>query len=795
MHSLTTFIVPFHFVVQQFRKFDYDLVFNISLAMKRFILLIFICQIFLIHAKAQKVGLVLSGGGAKGFAHIAVIKELEENGIPIDYIAGTSMGAIVAGLYAAGYSADEMEILFKSDHFKLWSTGKIQEEYRYYFMRLEDDPSWLELDILKKEDRLKILPPTNLIPEEQMDFAFMEMFSAVTAICNGDFNKLFVPFFCIATDVYKNSEVVLRQGDVGEAIRGSMTFPLYFKPIEINGSVVFDGGIVNNFPVQNMKELFKPDIIIGHNVANNPQKPDADNVMAQIENMIRRKTDYKIDSLDGYLMETTFNNVRLLDFKKKDQIEKAGHETAVNNIENIKKRITRRIRPEDLQQKRHEFNMKKPELIFQNIQVEGVEDDMQRKYIIQSLKHKFHVINLNELKRQYFKLVADRQIKSIRPVSRYNPETGYFDLSMLVKPNNPVQVNFGGNISTRPINQGFLSGDYRLFKERAYTFSTNMYFGRFYSSLKTGVRIDFPSSVPFYLAGYFTLNRWDYYSSTTEFVFEDVRPPYIVQNENNFRMEMGFPIQTAGKLTFGGSYSKARDKYFLTESVKASDTPDYTNFNALTATTSIQANTTNDKQYPTEGTSTCLSLNYISGNETNTPGTTSGNTSEKKFSHNFYLLKGNYDRYFKINKRITLGLMAEGVYSNKKPFSNYISTILAAPAFSPVPHSKTLYLNNFHANKYVASGIKGIFKISDQLHFRGEAYAFVPVMEIMETPNHLAVYNETKFSSINFMGTGAVVFQTAIGPISFSVNYYEKSQTKFYAMLNFGYILFNRKGY
>ena len=79
-------------------------------------------------------------------------------------------------------------------------------------------------------------------------------------------------FFCIATDVYNNKKVVLRQGDLGEAIRGSMTFPLYFKPIEIDGSLVFDGGIVNNFPVQDMKELFNPDIIIGHNVANNPRK-------------------------------------------------------------------------------------------------------------------------------------------------------------------------------------------------------------------------------------------------------------------------------------------------------------------------------------------------------------------------------------------------------------------------------------------------------------------------------------------------------------------------------------------
>ncbi len=768
---------------------------QISIVMKQFFLLVTLFLLVTFPVKAQKVGLVLSGGGAKGLAHIAIIKTLEENGIPIDYIAGTSMGAIVAGLYAAGYSAEEMELMFKSEQFKFWSTGEIQEEYRYFYRRLEEDPSWLELDLLKKEDKLKILPPTNLIPEEQMDFAFMEMFSSVTAINKGDFNNLFVPFFCIATDVYNNRQVVLRKGDLGEAIRGSMTFPLYFKPIEIDGSLVFDGGIVNNFPVQDMKELFNPDIIIGHNVANYPKKPDPDNVMAQIENMILQKTDYKIDSIDGLMMQTSFNNVGLLDFKKIDQIEKAGYETAAKNIERIKKRIGRRVRPDDIAQKRRQFNMKKPQMIYQNIQVEGIEDAMQRKFIIQSLKHKSNIIDLKVLKKEYFKLVADHQIESMRPISRYNPETGYFDLHLIVKMNNPMQVKLGGNISTRPINQGFLSGDYRLFKDRSYTFSTNMYFGRFYSSIKAGVRIDFPTTIPLYMAGYFTLNRWDYYSSTTEFVFEDVRPPYIIQNENNFRTEIGFPLNTWGKLTFGGAYSNATDEYYLTESIKVTDTPDHTTFDALIASLNLLTNSFNDKQYPTEGISSCLSLNYISGSEKNKPGTTSNNPSVKHYTHDFYLLKGSYERYIRFSKFFTAGLMAEGVYSNKKSFSNYVSTILSAPSFNPIPHSKTIYLNNFHASKYVASGIKGIFKLTDQTHFRAEVYGFAPNREIVETKNYMAVYNEKQFSTINFMGSGAFVFASAFGPVSLSLNYYDKSQTRFFAMLNFGYILFNRKGY
>ena len=100
-----------------------------------------------------------------------------------------------------------------------------------------------------------------------------------SAACDYDFNKLMIPFFCIAADVYNSKPVVLRNGDLGNAIRASMTVPLYFKPIKINGSLMFDGGILNNFPTQQMKEIFKPDIIIGHKVANNARAAEADDLM------------------------------------------------------------------------------------------------------------------------------------------------------------------------------------------------------------------------------------------------------------------------------------------------------------------------------------------------------------------------------------------------------------------------------------------------------------------------------------------------------------------------------------
>ena len=762
---------------------------------RKIIILTISVTLLVVKTNSQSVGLVLSGGGAKGMADIGVIRVLKENNIPIDYIAGTSIGAIVGGMYASGYTPDQMEELFKSDDFYFWSTGKIQEEYRYYFKRREADPAWIELRVTKKEEKLKLLPPTNLIPEEQMDFAYMELLASTNAACNYNFDSLMVPFFCVATDVYNNKPVVLRSGDLGDAIRASMTVPLYFKPIEINGALLFDGGIVNNFPQDIMKKTFAPDIIIGHKVADDPRAAESDDLLEQISNMVMRPTNFDIPPEDGILLETTFENVGLLDFDKVEFVAGEGIKTTKESINRIKQLVNRRISQEDVNERRKKFNAKKPQLFFQNIQVEGVSDDMQRKFIIQSLKHRYNVVSLAELKKEYFKLIADEHIKSIRPISKYNRETGYFDLHLIVEPEKKVEVNIGGNISTKPINQGFASIDYRIYKSRAYTLSSNIYFGRFYSSFKIGGRIDFPSSFPFYLAGYSTLNRWDYFSSSSELFFEDVRPPFIIQDEYNLRFETGFPLDVHTKFYSGIAFANSTDEYYQTEIFKKSDEPDQTSFNAFVLQAGIENNSLNYRQHATEGKFQGISVKYIVGKESNIPGTTAIQKTRTNQNHDYLLLNAHSSLYFNLGKKFILGTQAEALYSNKKFFSNFSSTLLNAPGYYPTPHSKALYIPNFHSNKFLAGGLKAIYKFNPSFHFRLEGHVFLPVKEELRKSDFTSYSNPKFIENYYVQGMGALVYQTGAGPISLSLTYYEKENTNLYLTFNFGYILFNQRGF
>ena len=248
--------------------------------MKRILLLLSFCFLLLPMLHAQKVGLVLSGGGAKGMTHIGIIRALEENNIPIDYITGTSMGAIIGSLYAMGYSPDDMEALLRSEDFKRWYSGKVEPKYAYYFKKSIPTPEFFNIRFDFK-DSLNVKPqlPTSMVNPIQMNLVFVELFARATAACDGDFDRLFVPFRCIASDVYNKRQIVLGKGDLGDAVRASMSFPFVFKPIEIDSVLAYDGGIYNNFPTDVMRDDFHPDIIIGSVVAANPSKPKENDLM------------------------------------------------------------------------------------------------------------------------------------------------------------------------------------------------------------------------------------------------------------------------------------------------------------------------------------------------------------------------------------------------------------------------------------------------------------------------------------------------------------------------------------
>ncbi len=217
-----------------------------------------------------KIGLVLSGGGAKGFAHIGVLKVFEEYGIKPDYISGTSMGSLVAALYSLGYSADELEDIVTNANWNELLTDKITLRDIPIFEK-EDYPGYpLKLAFGKTE---KLTLPSGMIKGQKIQ----SLFSKLTWSSNrfSDFDDYPIPYRCVATDIISGQAYIFESGNLAEAMRASMSIPTVFTPVEKDTLLLVDGGVVRNFPVQECIDM-GADIVIGvyTGFEENPKKDD-----------------------------------------------------------------------------------------------------------------------------------------------------------------------------------------------------------------------------------------------------------------------------------------------------------------------------------------------------------------------------------------------------------------------------------------------------------------------------------------------------------------------------------------
>ncbi|MDD5185629.1 MAG: patatin-like phospholipase family protein [Paludibacter sp.] len=743
--------------------------------------------------QAQKVGLVLSGGGAKGITHIGVIKALEENNIPIDYIAGTSMGAIVGGLYAMGLTPDQMIDILKSNDFKYWSTGEIQSDNVYYYRNADPKPSFvdfrLKINDLDSFDLKDYLLPTNLVSPRQMNYALVPLFAQANALAGGDFNKLMVPFACVASDIYNKEAVIFRSGVLGDAIRASMTFPFMFKPIIIDNRLLFDGGIYNNFPVDVMRDDFKPDIMIGSVVSNNPRKPDEHNLVMQIENMIMSKTDYTITEKEGILLKFDLSNVNTFDFSKIDQLVKIGYDEVMKNIDEIKARIPRRISTEELTEKRKKFRDGFPPLKFKKIEVEGV-DSLQKIYIEKIFNYNNKVFNLNEFKEAYFKLISDDKISEVIPHAIYNPKTGYFDLNLDVTTQNQLKVMLGGNISSSTSNQAYFGVSYQNLGEYAQTDYVDAQFGRIYNGLGLGTRIEVPTEKNWYLKLGVILHKFDYFEGNRLF-YEDNRTSYFNQYEGYSKLSIGFPLTMKGRMEFGIGYGALSDNYLQYKDLTGLNSKnDKSIFSLGNAFAKIDSYTLNDIMYPTKGFRYSTSLQLFGGEENFKSGTDPAlNVSDRMDLWLQYRAK--MDRYYPLASNFTLGAFAELAITTRKLLQNYTVNLIQAPSFQPTPFTRTVFNDAFSANQFLAVGLKPIYQINKQLHIRSEAYWFIPYKTFIRQSDNTPAYSGT-FRSSQFMSETSLVFNFKIASAAFFANY-SSSPGQWNLGINIGFLLFNPK--
>lgn len=369
-----------------------------------FVSLLFFTQISLGQENTRpKVGLVLSGGGAKGLAHIGVLKVIDSLGIKVDYIAGTSMGAIVGGLYASGYNAEQLDSIFSHVDIDALLQDYTPRESKSFYEKRNDEIYALTLPF----NKFKLGLPSGL----SKGLYNFNLLSALTQQVSHvrDFDELPIPFLCIATDAETGEKVVLDSGVLAQNMIASGALPTLYSPVEINGRLLIDGGVVDNYPIEELK-LRGVAIVIGVDVQDGlktrAELKEVTSVLAQINNFsMIQKMEGKQKATDIYI-KPDIKGFTVVDFEKGKEIIKKGEEKALEFV--------RELAPFGNSSKVKSDKIKSVDSIYiRDISFNKLEN-FTRSYILGKLKFKNNTkVSIEQLQKGVLNLNATQNFSSI----------------------------------------------------------------------------------------------------------------------------------------------------------------------------------------------------------------------------------------------------------------------------------------------------------------------------------------------------------------------------------------------
>lgn len=738
----------------------------------------------------QSVGLVLSGGGAKGIAHIGVIQALEDNNIPIDFVAGTSMGAIVGGLYAIGYTPAEMLDLLLSRDFANWSTGQIDPNLTYYFLKQPQTPAFAHLDVnLHKNDSVaeSSSMPSSLISPLPMNFAFMDLFASYTAQCGGDFDKLFVPFRCVASDVVHKHKIVCRGGELSDAIRASMSFPAVFEPIKMNGVYVYDGGIYDNFPVDVMREDFAPSIMIGVDVHSEETTP-SNGIVSQLENMIIQNNDYSLPADEGVRIHVDVSKFSLLDFNKANEIYAIGYARAMEMMDSIQGRVTSRVPTEARKLRRRVFKSASPYVRFDSVNVVGG-TAMQNEYlshIFESARHKTDTFGIDKARLAYYRAITPGRLRNLFPQAEYNDTTGLFTLNLAANVKDNFSLGAGGYLSSSNNSMIFLSADYSSMSFTSWNTRLMGWLGQSYMAAQFDGRLlmsnDTPSAVEFTAV----VSRKKYYESDKLF-YQDNSPAFISRQEAFVRADYAWALGRRAKAFVGVGYGTSRNKFYSNEFVEFMDSNrENTHMSLGQAIGSLEYCTLDNMSYPMSGSFLNVTAMQTLGNYHQKRYDVDDSSSSYSHRQHWFQAEVKASKYILMGSNFSLGIDADVLVSNRKLLNTYYSSLVNAPSFTPSPTMENVFNKAFHANSFAAVGVSPIWSPFQRAQVRLAADVFMPFRRINLAADGVSACYGGWFRSPEFSAEMSLVYNLPFASICGYVNYLSYPARNWSVGLSFG---------
>ena len=419
------------------------------------ILLLIISGAAFPQTEEKKTGLVLSGGGALGIAHIGVLKMIEKYEIPIDYITGTSMGAIIGALYASGYTASEIETIVKSvDWIPLLSDKKERKTIDI------NDRELFEKNILALHfDKGKLEVPEGAVYGQNVYNLLSRLTWHVREI--EDFSKLPIPFKCIATDIQSGDAVVLEEGNLADAVRASMSIPSVFSPVEINNRLLVDGGVIRNIPVSDIKRMGADIAIVSDVGTPGYSKEELKSLLTVFDQLMKltfsTSNEYEL-SLADRIITYDLKGYSIASFLDSIEIMERGDKAALEHEQYFKKLS------EELKRKRTTSKPAKKSFRAEEILISGnVRTD--ETYILKNLGIKENeLITEKELTKAVSALYGTGDYHLIRYSAKNN--TLHLDINEAPSSLNSFGLNYnnsdGASVQINMKNRGFITDDSTL---------------------------------------------------------------------------------------------------------------------------------------------------------------------------------------------------------------------------------------------------------------------------------------------------------------------------------------------
>lgn len=387
------------------------------------------------------IGLALAGGGAKGLAHIGILKAIDSAELNIDYLTGTSMGSIVGGLYAAGYSGDSIEIIARNIDWNVLLSNSISMGHYVMEEKSEYGKYALELPIRKN----KITLPSGFLESQELWLTLERYFFPVAGVKK--FDNLSIPYRCIGTDLASGESVVFSQGSLVRAIRASMAIPGAFSPVDINGKRMVDGGVTHNFPVQDLIDLgatYTIGVSVSTPVQNIEELDDAMAVLGQVIFLGENKDRIEQSKLLDLLISVPMGTYTSASFDDGNAIIDLGIEEGKKYYPYFK-RIADSLKAVD-----PNYTFRKNRLPdvstyqFAEVKILGLSDKSKKAFLDQNHIDTTGKITAAKLEKETRQAFAYRTYKSIC----YEVETDSAGISRLiyrVKPESSVMLKVGIN--------------------------------------------------------------------------------------------------------------------------------------------------------------------------------------------------------------------------------------------------------------------------------------------------------------------------------------------------------------